>query len=90
MKRLLIAILAICLTLQIDGATPSNFHHYTYRDLGSSSVTAICQDRYGLMWIGTDYGLCRFDGYQFTHYLHHHNDRYSLPHNNICCLLSDS
>ncbi len=89
MKRLLIVFFAICLTLTTEGAASSSFHLYTYRDLGSSSVTAICQDRYGLMWIGTDYGLCRFDGYQFTQYLHHHNDRYSLPQNIICSLLSD-
>ena len=30
--------------------------------LTSSSVSAVIQDRHGVMWLGTDSGLCRFDG----------------------------
>src|SRR5574344_134695 len=29
-------------------------------------VTQIVEDKYGLIWMGTGNGLCRFDGYQFT------------------------
>lgn len=28
-------------------------------------ITAICKDRQGRMWIGTQRGLCRYDGYHF-------------------------
>ena len=26
------------------------------------------------MWIGTEYGLSKFDGYKFTNYLHNNKD----------------
>jgi hypothetical protein len=29
---------------------------YTGKQLSSSAVKAVCQDRYGFVWIGTDYG----------------------------------
>ena len=32
------------------------------------AVNAICKDRQGFIWIGTPYGLSRFDGYRFTNY----------------------
>lgn len=36
--------------------------------LSQSNVLAIHQDREGLLWIGTENGLNRFDGYEFRHY----------------------
>lgn len=63
---------------------------YTGKQLSSSAVKAVCQDRYGFVWIGTDYGLNRFDGYSFSLYQHHRNDSYSIGSNEICALLSDS
>lgn len=33
--------------------------------LSSSNVRSICQDQYGYLWIGTDDGLNRYDGYKF-------------------------
>jgi ligand-binding sensor domain-containing protein len=36
--------------------------------LGFRSVTAITQDRQGLLWIGTRQGLNRYDSYQFTRF----------------------
>ena len=38
--------------------------------LPSSLINCITQDRYGLIWVGTDYGLSRYDGYHFTNYFH--------------------
>ncbi|WP_285822017.1 ligand-binding sensor domain-containing protein [Xylanibacter muris] len=46
----------------------------------NSQITDICQDRYGYIWIATEYGLNRFDGYHFTTYLHQPDDTTSL-----CC-----
>lgn len=63
---------------------------YTGKQLSSSAVKAVCQDRYGFMWIGTDYGLNRFDGYSFSLYQHHRNDSHSIGSNEICDILSDS
>jgi len=36
--------------------------------LGQSSIGYIIQDSRGYMWIGTDDGLCRYDGYDFKVY----------------------
>ena len=41
---------------------------YGIENLSSSLITSICQDSCGYIWIGTDYGLNRFDGVYFTQY----------------------
>lgn len=42
------------------------FDHFTIRDgLSQSTVNCIMQDRKGMIWIGTQDGLNRFDGYEF-------------------------
>ena len=49
---------------------PKVFHHFDDKNgLSSNNVTAICRDRQGYLWVGTDYGLNRYDGYTFTPYL---------------------
>ncbi|MDX2128828.1 MAG: two-component regulator propeller domain-containing protein [Chloroherpetonaceae bacterium] len=40
----------------------------TESGLSSNTITAIEQDTKGFIWIGTDKGLCRYDGKTFTHY----------------------
>ena len=46
--------------------------------LSQSSVTAIVQDQRGFLWIGTRYGLNRFDGYEFRVYLPDSEDPHAL------------
>ena len=41
--------------------------------LSQLAVNAVAQDRDGFLWVGTEEGLDRFDGYGFTHFRH---DRY--------------
>ena len=44
--------------------------HVTAEDgLPQSSVRAIAQDRKGFLWIGTETGLYRYDGYRFTEHV---------------------
>lgn len=46
-----------------------NFIRYTSKDgLSDNYVTAIQQDSFGFIWIGTENGLNRFDGYSFKNY----------------------
>ncbi|MBQ9172845.1 MAG: response regulator [Bacteroidales bacterium] len=40
----------------------------------SGNVTAFCEDSRGFVWVGTEYGLNRYDGIQFKHYLNDEND----------------
>ena len=42
------------------------------------AVTALAQDARGLIWIGTVYGLVRYDGYRFRKFNWQANDRFSL------------
>ncbi len=44
-----------------------DFRHYTVADgLPSSEVYTVLEDRDGFLWFGTDNGVARFDGYEFT------------------------
>lgn len=57
--------------------------------LTDPNVRAICQDKYGYIWIGTRSGLNKFDGYRFTAYRHHLGDK-ALPSNYITRIHCDS
>lgn len=37
--------------------------------LPSSEILALAQDEYGFVWIGTSFGLSRYDGFTFTNFL---------------------
>lgn len=50
--------------------------------LSSNHITNICQDHYDYIWIATQYGLNRYDGYNFTTYLKGSSPG-SLPSNDI-------
>jgi signal transduction histidine kinase/ligand-binding sensor domain-containing protein len=56
-----------------------NFVHLT-SDMGLSqgNVSSITRDNKGFLWIGTENGLNKFDGYSFTTYHHIPNDPFSL------------
>ena len=59
----------------------------TENGLPQNSVHALLQSRDGFLWVGTEAGLARFDGYQFKVF-----DRSSapaLPGDDIRCLLED-
>jgi len=51
---------------------------------------AIAQDAQGFIWVGTQGGLARFDGYRFHTYLHQDEDPASLPGDVISGLATDS
>jgi ligand-binding sensor domain-containing protein len=57
--------------------------------LSQSTVEAIAQDQQGFMWFGTEDGLNRFDGYQFTKFKHDPDIPGSISGNNIWCLHVD-
>lgn len=57
-------------------------------DLGLADpmVYAFAQDREGYLWIGTQGGLNRYDGYRFISYTHRDGDSATLSHSRINCL----
>ncbi|WP_295769002.1 two-component regulator propeller domain-containing protein [uncultured Mucilaginibacter sp.] len=78
---------------QHDGAfDPHNFSLRTYTThdgLPSKSTTAALRDKNGLMWIGTENGLCKFDGYTFKAYVNIPGDSTSITSNYINALVED-
>ncbi|MCU0426728.1 MAG: ATP-binding protein [Candidatus Kapabacteria bacterium] len=57
--------------------------------LSQSSVQAMCQDRRGFLWFGTQNGLNCYDGYTMTVYRSQAGDSASLPENFIQSLYED-
>lgn len=57
--------------------------------LSQKSVYAILQDRKGFIWFGTDDGLNRFDGYNFTVFRHSFQDTNSLSEGSISAICQD-
>lgn len=66
------------------------FEHLDSRDgLSHNTIFSIYQDRFGYLWIGTDDGLNRYDGYTFKIYRHNPNDPTSLLHNTVRHITED-
>ncbi|MBQ9190840.1 MAG: helix-turn-helix domain-containing protein [Bacteroidaceae bacterium] len=63
MKKLLSALIGLWFAV---AATAQQSFFYGANLLGSSLITTISQTSDGLLWVGTERGLCRFDGYHFT------------------------
>lgn len=61
----------------------------TEAGLSQVTVNAIAQDRRGFLWVATQDGLDRFDGFRFTVYRHQADKPESLRHNHVNCLLLD-
>jgi signal transduction histidine kinase/ligand-binding sensor domain-containing protein len=57
--------------------------------LSQSVVTAISQDSRGFMWFGTEGGLNRYDGYEFTIYKHDPDDPTTLSDNQVHAIYED-
>ena len=58
--------------------------------LSQSSINAVVQDKQGFIWIGTQDGLNKYDGYSFTTYYHNPEDSTSICDNFIRALEIDS
>ncbi len=58
--------------------------------LSHQNINAILQDSFGFLWIGTDDGLNRFDGYDFKIYRNQPNDSASLAQNKVQSIFEDS
>ncbi|PRZ00549.1 signal transduction histidine kinase [Marinilabilia salmonicolor] len=58
--------------------------------LSNGSVSEIIKDSSGYVWIGTYYGLNRYNGYEAVPYYHNSGKPNSLPNNFITSLFLDS
>ncbi|GAB2551708.1 sensor histidine kinase [Spirosoma aerophilum] len=73
-------------------AQPQNVR-FTYlttnQGLSQNNITAILQDRKGFMWFGTQDGLNKYDGYNYTLYRNNPRKPGSLGHSYVHALFED-
>ena len=60
------------------------------KGLSQSIVLCILQDHNGFLWVGTQDGLNKFDGYGFTKYYHNPNNDQSISSDDITSLCEDT
>jgi signal transduction histidine kinase/ligand-binding sensor domain-containing protein len=85
-------LLLLCLAVSATDAQelhPSIEHFSVENGLSQGTIRSILQDHQGFVWIGTNDGLNRFDGVEFTKFRHRLNDAGSLLDNAIMCLYED-
>ena len=93
LKKILISIfiLASFCSPAASQITSFNFRHLTNSEgLSDGIVRALVQDKYGFIWIGTTYGLNRFDGITVKNYFSSPRDSGSISSHYILSLYCDS
>ncbi len=86
----IVGIFWILLSQSIIGQSSYIFHHLDTKDgLSNNTVKAFLRDSYGFLWIGTEAGLNRYDGYRFNVYTTHFGVPKSLVTNDIMDLQED-
>ncbi len=81
--------LLIAWALTLNGQShPVVFDHVS-EGLPQKSISAFAQDQYGFIWIGTNYGLNRYDGARIQTFESIFHDSTSLRSNMITSLLVD-
>ena len=86
MRKPIIALVAGLFFLPVNA---QRTYRYTMGQLSNNRFQAICEDQSGFIWIGTENGLNRYDGYNFHKFFHDNNDSLSLMSNYIRSLYSD-
>ncbi|MCK5087582.1 MAG: hypothetical protein KAQ90_08675, partial [Melioribacteraceae bacterium] len=91
MKFCLILIVLIHSSRQLDAQTARSFELISIQDgLSNNSVWAVIQDHYGFLWIATEDGLNKYDGYNFTVFKNDPKDSTSLINNRVTNIFEDS
>ena len=62
---------------------------YDAEQLSSNQITSLCQDGQGYVWIGTEYGLNKYDGVFFRQYYNDEGNSSSLFDNIVRQLFTD-
>src|SRR5574344_1884928 len=82
MKRklaLLITFISISILLMAGNIPDMKFRRLDSRNgLTTSQVNCIYKDQQGFLWLGTSYGLYRYDGFRFRNYFSNSRDPQSL------------
>lgn len=87
------AVFLFFLLISVARAAPLSlrFEHLgVEQGLTQESVTSILQDKHGYMWLGTQAGLNRYDGYRVTTYKNDPSNPRSLQDNYVQVLYEDA
>ena len=86
MRQILLSLLLIVMPLMAHGQAGQFFPSERF---SSGLINDVCQDKYGYIWIATENGLNKFDGYRFTTYLSLPDDSTTLSSNIVTRLYCD-
>ena len=88
---LLITIPSI--TIAKDSGIQKEFLHFQHLNvengLSQGTIYSIFQDSRGFLWLATQYGLNRYDGYSFKNYINNPADSLSISSNFILSIAED-
>ncbi len=88
MKKFLLTF-ALCSTIGIQAETYNFARLDNTQGLSNNQIERIFKDSRGFMWIGTNFGLNRYDGYRVKVYKSIKNDSTSLIYNAISRIQED-
>jgi signal transduction histidine kinase/DNA-binding response OmpR family regulator/ligand-binding sensor domain-containing protein len=86
----------ICIVIFLNSCVGSNENSTPIepsiisKDISNQQITSFAEDNYGYVWIGTNRGLNRFNGYDFHHYFHSTGNGLSICNNQINTLHIDT
>lgn len=88
-------VLMLCLILKCNGpealSQQLTFTHYGVNNgISQSEIKCIHQDEEGYIWIGTQNGLNKYDGYSFENFYYDPTDIKSISNNWIFAIAEDS
>ena len=86
MRQLLLLFVGLLVTVFSYGQAG---HFIPSERFSSGLITDICQDKYGYIWIATENGLNKYDGYRFTTYSYQPSDSTTLPSKSVTKLYCD-
>lgn len=90
-KSLAILTFLFAFALSSPGYDGLIVHSYkTAQGMPSNKVSCIIQDRDGFIWIGTNNGLCRFDGRNIRIFHSSNPEFYHIADNHIYSLMADT
>src|SRR5215469_11332499 len=77
-------------TAPVPAVRPMYFEHLTQRDgLSQSTVMSFLQDSQGYLWLGTESGLDRYDGYSIREYRRQRGNSAGLASDYVWAIAED-
>ncbi len=89
-KYLLLSSVTVFFINTLSQNNYRSVHWDVEHGLSNGIVSCMIKDVNGFLWMGTSYGLNRFDGSTFKNYFAEEKSKHTIPDNNILKLIEDS